>query len=296
VVRDRRSYMTLAAVCTGWGTIPAVAARTGLPAAPIVAGRVWIASLGLGAVLLATRAPGPRLLSVQPVRCVATGVVLAAHWTAMFAAYERAPASTVIFVIFLAPVGIAALAPRALGERAGARTIVALVVAVGGFALVAGPTARETGAAGLALAAFAGALFVWLVLASKPLAEAYGGLRLTLQQMAIAGVAILPVALRASWGPPRAAWLWLAVLGLAHTAVGTGLYLGALARVPATHTGILGYLEPAGVVLFSWVLSDQVPTAWTVVGGILIVVAGALVISGDAPPVTPEVPADVVPG
>lgn len=295
MVGDRRSYLALAVVCTGWGTIPAVAARTGLPAVAISAGRVWIASLALGAALVITRRPGPRLLSVQPGRCIATGVVLALHWTAMFAAFERAPASTVMFVIFLAPVGIAALAPRALGERSGTRTVVALVIAVTGLLLVAGPTVTDAGVSGLALAVFAGGTFVWLVLASKPLAEAYGGLRLTLQQMAIAGIVMVPVAMRAGWGPPRASWIWLVVLGLVHTALGTGLYFAALAKVSATHTGILGYLEPAGVVLFSWLLSGQVPTAWTVLGGMLIVVAGALVIATETP-LTPEVPADVAAG
>ena len=56
------------------------------------------------------RFPGPRLLSVLPWHCVAAAVILAFHWLALFAAYKRAPAGTVILLVYLAPVGIAAVA------------------------------------------------------------------------------------------------------------------------------------------------------------------------------------------
>ena len=290
----RRAYLTLVAVCTSWGTIPFVARRIPLPAAAIVFGRVWVAAVALGLIILLRRDPAaPRLLSVRPWLCVGAGLILAVHWTAMFAAYQRAPAATVIFIVFLAPVGIALLAPRTIGETVNRRTIGALALALAGFALVAGPTRHALGSAGLAISLLAGATFVVLVLVSKPLAEAYGGLRATFLEMAIAGTVLIPVAARAAWGSPRASWLWLVVLGVAHTAIGTALYLGALAKVPATHTGILGYLEPVGVVAFAWLIDGLRPTSAIVLGGLLVVTAGALVIRASAAPITPEVPASV---
>jgi drug/metabolite transporter (DMT)-like permease len=115
-------------------------------------------------------------------------------------------------------------------------------------------------------------------LASKPLAEFYGGLRLAFSELAVAGVALLPVGLALHWGTPRTSWLWLLVLGLAHTAAGVSLYLGALGRVPATHAGILGYLEPATAVVFGWVFLSERPGLGIVFGGLLIVAAGAVVV------------------
>lgn len=300
-VPDRRALLTLVLVCSGWGTIPFVARQVDLPAAGIVFARVWIGAAGLGLLLLVrpdrtsgrTGPPTARLLSVRPVACLAAGTILAVHWTAMFAAYQRAPAATVIFIVFLAPVGIAAIAPRALGERVGPRTVAALAIAVVGFTLVAGPTRRALGVDGLALSILTATTFVAFVVLSKPLAEAYGGLRLTFMELVVAGVVLIPVAARLEWGRPRAAWLWLVLLGLAHTAVGTALYMGALARVPATHAGILGYLEPLGVVVFGWFFAGE-PTAWTTVaGGLLIVVAGIVVISSSRVAASPEVGAGV---
>lgn len=273
-----RWYLLLSAVCLFWGTIPLVAAEIALPAPAIAAGRIWLAAVGLGVLVATTRRREPRLLAYRPGRSIAVGGILAVHWSAMFAAYERAPDDTVIFVIFLAPVGIAALAPRTLGEAVTAKTVVALVLALCGFGLVAGPTVDGAAAAGIGWAVLSAATFVALVLLAKPLAETYGGLRLTFLEMAAAGVVLLPVVASADWSGLGGSWRWLLLLGLVHTAIGTAVYLAALARIPATHVGILGYLEPVGVVLFAWLVTADAPRATTVLGGALIVGAGVLVI------------------
>jgi drug/metabolite transporter (DMT)-like permease len=281
----RRSYLTLVGVCIFWGTIPLVVKNVHLDAAAIVSVRLWVAAAGLGAALLVRRRtdPGRRLLSFRPALSVASAVTLAVHWFCLFGAYKRAPAGTVILIVYLAPVGIAAIAPRVLGEVLGRRTLGALAVAALGFVLVAAPAVGHASGAGLLLAVAAALSFVVLVVASKPLAEAYGGLRLAFMEMAGAGLVLLPIALSTPWGHPQPAWLWLVVLGLAHTAVGTGLYLAALGRVPATHVGILGYLEPASVVACGWLFLHQRPDLATVVGGIMIVAAGALVLAPGTP-------------
>jgi drug/metabolite transporter (DMT)-like permease len=288
----RRSSLTLVAVCATWGTIPLVARRIDLPPAAIVFGRVWVAAAAL-AVVDRTRPRAtewgdarPRLPVADRNRIALLGVLLAVHWTAMFAGYQRAPADVVVFVVFLAPVGVAAAAPRILGEAVGARTLAALAVAVTGFALVAGPTAVDRGSGaesvvlGVVAAAVAAITLVALVLASKPLAERHGGPRLARLQLTAAGIVLLPVAAFVDWGRPRAAFAWLAVLGLVHTAIGVSAYFGALARVPATHAGILGYLEPVTVVACAWLVLGEPPSSTTVVGGLLIVAAGTAVVAG----------------
>ena len=282
----RRSYLTLVAVCTFWGTIPLVVRHVDLPAAAIVSVRLWVAAAGLGAVLWLRRgtamAEGPPLLSVRPGLCVAAAATLAVHWVCLFAAYQRAPAGTVILIVYLAPVGIAAVAPRLLGEILNPRTLVALALAAAGFLLVAAPSVGRARTSGLLLALAAAVTFVALVVESKVLAESYGGLRLAFMEMTGAGLVLVPVALTTAWGSPKPAWLWLVVLGLAHTALGTGLYLAALGKVPATHVGILGYLEPASVVLCGWLFLDQTPSAGMLAGGAMILMAGLLVLAPGA--------------
>ncbi len=279
----RRSYLLLCCVTAGWGTIPVLVGLVHVPSPLIVAVRLWTATVCLGVALwLGGRAdrradresPWPRLLSVQPGRCLLTSGVLAAHWLGLFAAYKRAPAGTVILVVYLAPIGVAALAPRLLGERLGWRTLVALAAAFAGCALVAGPSVQSTGAAGLGLSLVAAVLFVALVLLSKPLASIYGGVRLAFLQMGGAGLVLIPVAAASRWPAPQLSWLWLLVLGAVHTALGIAIYLHVLADLPATHVGILGYLEPVGVIVCAWLFLGQRPSLSTVLGGMLVIGAG----------------------
>jgi drug/metabolite transporter (DMT)-like permease len=295
----RRSLTSLVGVCTLWGTIPLLTRSIDLPPQAIVLVRVWVGSLGLGVVLLARRGSLPAAVDPpsRPVlRGLAVGALLAVHWTAMFAGYQRAPADVVIFLVFLAPIGIAVLAPRALGEHASRTTLAALALAVAGFALVTGPDLSGGGSAtGIAFATFSGATLVVLVLVSKPLAEAYGGMRLTWIELTGAGLVLLPVVFTTDWSTATAGdALALVVLGLVHSALCASIYLQALAHVPATHVGILGYLEPVSVVVLSWLVLGDAPTVAMVAGGSLIVAAGALVIaSAPSVPTSPEVPARV---
>ena len=291
----RRSALAVALVATGWGTIGAIVREVDLPATAIVAGRIWIAAVALGLLLRwrRDRFPGARLGSVMPGRLVAQGVILAAHWVVLVAALQRAPIGTVLLVTYLAPVGVAALAPVTLGERVPPRTIAALGLGLAGVALVASPSIGSPDATGVALAGVAGVLMVFLVLVAKSLSAAYGGVRLAFSQLAVAGVAMVPAAALAEWGSPRRAWLWLVVLGLVHTALALWVFLGAMADLPASEVGVLMELEPASGVLFGWLLLSEAPTAATLVGGGLILLAGAVVVTArrDAPvPTThPEV-------
>lgn len=287
--------LPLVAVIALWGTIPVIVRQVDLPAAAIVAARLWLAALGLALVVLwerrTRRTSGPRVFSVARGRCAALSVVLAVHWIAEFAAFQRAPIGTVIFIVYLAPIGVALAAPRMLGERLTTRTVAALALAFGGFALLAWRAVSSAALSGLVAAGIAAVTFVLLVLWSKPLAAIYGGVRAALIEMTGAGVLLVPVAAAAAWGAPKTTWLWLPVLGIVHTALAIAVYLHALPRVGATRTAILGYIEPASAVVWAWLFLGEAPAVATIVGGVAIVMAALLVVNETTQPV--EVPVHV---
>ena len=283
-----RPQFALAAVAVGWGSIGVLVRDINLPAVVIVGFRVWIAALALG-TWLAMRSGRAALLPTHGWgRIAVMGAGLALHWMALFAALKRAPIGTVLLITYLAPVGIALLAPRTLGERLAPRTIGALALGTGGMALVAAPALDASGV-GVALAGLAAVLYVMLVLVGKPLSVEYGGIRIAFLQLAVAGLVLVPVAATATWHGPERSWGWLLLLGLGHTAAGLWVFYAALARLAASQVGILAYLEPASAVLFGWIFLSERPRLATVVGGALIVAAGALVMR----PVTPAEVADV---
>lgn len=292
-----RAYLTLAAVTITWGTIPLIVRDLPVSGASIAAARLAIAAAGLGvlvAVQARRRRPTPRLMAFRPAWCAGVGLILAVHWVALFEAYKRTEISTVILIVYLAPVGVALVAPRALGEHVSSRTWGSLAVAVTGFAVLAVPTVGDASRSGVALAVGAGVLFVALIIISKPLAEAYGGVRTAFIEFAGAALVLSPALFVTSWSRlDGAQWRLLVLLGLVHTGATVAAYLYALARVPATNAGIMGYIEPVSAVFFSWWQLHE-PLRWTsVAGGALIVVAGIAVVLGSRPVPPLEVPTHV---
>jgi drug/metabolite transporter (DMT)-like permease len=276
-----RWYLLLVGISAGWGTIPLILREVDVAPSTIAFGRVLVAAVGLGVVLRLQ--PGergfPRPYSVAPARCLANGALLAAHWLTMFIAFDRAPAGTVILIIFLAPVGVAAIAPRLLGEHRSTAIVVAIALGLVGVALIAGPAVGDADPVGLAMAGVSMVLLIALNLASKPLVGVYGGLRLAFMETAGAALALAPVAAVLHTGSVTAAWPWLLLLGLVHTAFGVTMYLSALRHLPVTHVSILSYLEPVSVVMLAWLVLAERPTVLTLAGGGLVVAAGLLVVT-----------------
>lgn len=287
-----RPDQLLAAVALGWGSLGVVVRQIDLSAVGIVASRVTIASLAIGAWLAWRRPPGARPFAVAPGWVVVLGLLLAGHWVALFAALQRAPIGTVLLITYLSPVLVAVVAPRALGERVDLRTAAALAVALVGTALVAGPGADGVEPAGLVLSGLAAVSYAAITVAGKALSASYGGLTLAWMQLTVAAVVLVPLAAASGTGWPAAADLgWILLVGLGYTAFGLGVWFLALAAIPATHVGILGYLEPAGAVAFGWILLGEEPGVATLVGGVAIAAAGLSVLRRASVPVpaTPEV-------
>jgi drug/metabolite transporter (DMT)-like permease len=291
-----RPEWAVAAVAAGWGSIGLIVREVPEPATVIVFARVAVATVGLGVWMLWLRRPRPdqpSLFAHHPVRSGLQGVILAAHWVALFAAFQRAPVGTVVLITYVAPVLVALVAPHLLGERAPRAVLVALVVAVVGSLLVLGPGAAGAPASGIALALVAAVLLAVLIINAKILSRYHDGVRLAFLQVAVATATLLPVVLVDNDGwPSPASVAWLVVLGLVHTAAALVVYFQALARIPATSASVLAYLEPAAGVVFAWWILSEQPSAATVAGGLLIMLAGLLVVrAGDdaGPPVTTSV-------
>ena len=254
-----------------------LAARAAASPLLVGAARLWIAALLLLAAMLLTadrshprlsqathgpsRPHGSRYSTLG--RCVLMGGCMAGYQAAYFTAVTLSGITvTALIAICSAPLMIAALAPRVLGERLTPRVRVALSLGVVGTALlVAAPhgtldlTARLVAGALLALAAgLAYALYV--VLAKAALAR-MAPLPLTALTFT-AGALLLSPALLWTEAPLRQlalGWPWLLYLGGVATAGAYAIYALGLRRVPASVSGIVTLMEPLtatllGVLLF----------------------------------------------
>ena len=85
--------------------------------------------------------------------------------------------------------------------------------------------------------------------------------------------------------PWRTIGAWVGVLvasvlalGVVFTAVSGYLYIWFLRHVTAQTIGILAYIEPVSAALMAWAFVDEALTWQVVVGGALVIVAGATVV------------------
>jgi drug/metabolite transporter (DMT)-like permease len=114
-----------------------------------------------------------------------------------------------------------------------------------------------------------------------------------LGEMVLDAVFLLPLAawqvLGAGYHFTRNDWIAGLTLGVLCTAIPYVLYAEGLRRIRVEHASILGYLEPVSAPFYALILLGEAPSAATVAGGALIVVAGILVIVFGAPEnVAPE--------
>jgi drug/metabolite transporter (DMT)-like permease len=279
-------------VAVAWGAIGLIVRAVDLPAAAIVGARCTIAAVTLGIFFAVRKRVGilDRLVGdtngrASPLLLVGLGVLLGVHWLCLVSAQQRAPLGTVLFITYLAPVVVAALASRVVDEHVPARTVAALAVAVVGIALLARPGSAN--GAGLVFALLAALTYGVLTVASKRAVLRIGGVRLALTQMATAAVVVAPFGLSARWGSPHPKWLWLVVLGVVFTAFLSTAFLAMLRRLPVATVGVLSYVEPVSASLLAWLVLHEVPSALSLFGGVMVVGAGIMVTWPPSP--TPSV-------
>ncbi|MEJ7585806.1 MAG: EamA family transporter [Acidimicrobiales bacterium] len=204
-----KPHLTVVGVAITWATIGLLVREVDLPAVAVAWGRVVIGAGGLGAwIVIRTRrrrGEAARVgwnLRYRPGLTLASGALLAVHWAAMFAAFQRAPIGSVLLIVYLAPVGVAAMAPRTLGERVGPTVVAALGLSVVGAACVVGPGTGGIGGSALGLAGLASVTYAAMVLVDKRLLAdpTVDGLGLAWAKQATAAVVLAPFAVLARGG------------------------------------------------------------------------------------------------
>jgi len=211
------------------------------------------------------------------------GVAFAAYQVCYFAAIARIGVAVAVLInICSGPIFVALLASVFLRERLNGATLLALLGATGGTALLVGgaPLAETPGAlwSGAALALAAGFSYALVAVSSRSLAGRYHPLQPITAAFMLGALLLLPVALSQGLvlSYPLTGWLLLLHLGVVPTALGYALYLYGLRTTPATVSAILVLLEPLISTLLALVLLGErlAPLGW--VGATLLLGSMAL--------------------
>jgi len=192
-----------------------------------------------------------------------------------------------MFLLFLSPLWVALLAPPILHQRTDRMVWPGLGLAMAGLALIIVPPAVGTEVSvsfwGILCGLASGILLAGCLMLVSALRRR--GLR-------SATIVIAEGALDVLFLLPLAVWqTWIVGSGLTSRDLLVGLVLGTLCMaltymlltegmgfIPVQHVTILGYLEPLAAPLYAFLLVGEVPSDWTMLGGLLIIAAGVLVV------------------
>ena len=202
------------------------------------------------------------------------------------------------FVYFLQPLWVALLAPRLLRAATERLVYVAMAVALGGLALILAPAlvddTTRLSAAGLAAALAAGVSYALLQITLKRQTREVSSISLVTVMCVLDGLFLLPLGLwqmiGMGFGLTAKDVIAVIIISLFTTALAFTLWVEGVARIRVQHSSILGLLTAVAAPVFALILLGQSISAWVLVGGALILAAGALVVWKGGPDVAEGAP------
>jgi DME family drug/metabolite transporter len=273
--------LAVATLAASWGLIAVIVRKVDLDAQVLTFYRLAFAGVTLAIVAVVARRLARLRLTRHRAWIAVIGVTLAVHWFVYFATIKLSSVAVAVLMAYLAPLAIAIIAPLVLPERRSRVALAALVPAGAGVALVALGGAGGSSVRPLALVTglLTAATYAALVLMTKRIAADVPVIALSFWNYAIAAVAVSPLLLGAERVLPQRGELpAVLALGVVFTAVSGYLYIWFLRHVTAQTIGILAYIEPISAALMAWALVDEALTWQVVVGGALVIAAGATMV------------------
>jgi len=280
---QRRGQIYVALAAVAWSTAGVLQRGVSADAAAQVGVRAAVACVALFAYVAVTER-GRAVAAWRAIGVAGIGfaAALAVASASFIVALNHTTVAHVLFIQAMAPVLAALLAWVALGERVGTRTAVAMGVALAGVALmVGGPGGGDR--VGDALSLLMALAFAVAIVIGRHRRDVSMAPATCLAQLFLV-VAFLPFARLSELGGDDVA----ALAALGALQIGLGLvFLTIGARlIPAAQVALISLLEVVLGPLWVWLAIDERPTAATLVGGAVVVVA--VVIQARAPAAAPR--------
>jgi drug/metabolite transporter (DMT)-like permease len=281
--RERRLALAAALVTvTVWASAFVAirsAARQFSPEA-LALGRLSIASLALGSLVLVRREPLPSRRDLPAIALC--GIAwFGLYNIALNKAERRVDAGTAAMLVNIGPILIALLAGVALREGFPRQLLAGCAVAFAGTVVIAIATS-ENGFApswGAVLCVAAAVFYAAGVVVQKPVLARVSPLALTWVACMFGALVCLPFAGTFAAELPDAGAStigWMVYLAIVPMAIGFLTWGYALARTTAGRLGSMTYLAPPIAILLGWLLLSEAPPVLAFAGGALCL-AGVVV-------------------
>ena len=214
-------------------------------------------------------------------RIVLVSVVYACTLTLFVYATKLTTAANAIFLQSAAPLYILVLAPFLLGERFRRGDVIYFgALAVGMMLCFAGqPTATATApdpAMGNLIAALCGLSWALTLLGLRWVERDHASEGLGMSTVVLGNVMASAASLPFGWPLPAAPvdeWATIVFLGVVQIGLAYVCLTKAMRHLPALVASLLLLLEPVLNPLWAWLIRDEHPGSWTLIGGAIIIAA-----------------------
>ncbi|MEE4270463.1 MAG: EamA family transporter [Thermoanaerobaculales bacterium] len=214
----------------------------------------------------------------------AVGSAFAATTILFVFANKLTTAANAIFLQGTAPLYVVLLSPLMLGEKIRRRQLVTMaVIAVGMVFFFVGRQPVSVIAAdpvtGNLLAAASGLSYALLIIGLRRLGSGPRDSGTTMTAVCcgnlIAAAVAMPMALPVA-SATTTDWTAVLYLGLFQIGLAYVLLVRGIARVPALEASLILIIEPVLSPFWAWLVHGEAPTAWSVLGGVVILSATAV--------------------
>lgn len=286
--------LAVAGIASSWGFVSVIVAGVDLPGEALVFWRCALAALTLPVLLAGLGRLQVLAVGRLRLQVLGLGLLLALHWVLFFETIKRASVAAAILLVYTAPIFLAVLAPLLLPERRSRVALLALAISGPGIALIALGGDNGSHASGAAVATGLGAAITYalLVIGTKSVVRVLSPFTVAFWAYAVVAAVLAPFLVASERAVPSASeWPAVVVLGALLTAVIGVLYVRTLRDVTAQAAGLLAYLEPVSASLLAWAILGESLRWQVAVGGLAVVLGGALVVLYEGPEVpAPEAP------
>jgi len=235
--------------------------------------------LGLGACILAlylTLTGQLKLIASPPsVLVIFNGILLASFILCFLSAIQTISLTLAILLVYLAPALSAIIAHFLFAERLTSQTLLLIVMAFFGFAMLQEfqIDSRIEQQQGLWYALASLFTYTAFILLNKKVPETVPLYHKSFFQLLVGSFCVLPLMLGQPW-PEAEQWVWLLLAGLIPGFLALVFALQAIQHLPTRIFGTLAYLEPVVVIIAAWLLFAE-PMSWLQwLGAIFILSSG----------------------
>jgi drug/metabolite transporter (DMT)-like permease len=261
-----------------WSSSGVIIRRSGVPVHVLIFYACIISLLLLGPALLLTsdRKKLPEFKKLRlPLVLGALGLV---NTFSYYFALKYTSIANAVLTHYTAPVIVAFLAPALLGEKITKRAMAAILIAsIGLYLMLKGFVFGDTDTAGFAAGLVSGFAYAMVIILGRFLSRDFSPVLLTFVQNAVVAAGLAPLVRETSFD----ALVYYLVMGILLSTVAPVLYYKGLREVAANKAAVLGYLEPVSAILMGLFFLHELPGAYSLFGGALIVSSGYLTVRGE---------------